>query len=324
MNELIPYHPTTEGMVQAWLAEKQRSKSGSAKTALAYRTTMQSFREALAEQGLDVDADPRDIIPVAQAWAARRSPAAKSSRAVSASTYNQRLAIISSFYAYLNDQAQVYNKTYPNPIESIKRPKVQAHAEATPLDADVVFDQLLSIDRSSLRGKRDYALLAIGLQTGRRAAELVGLRMKHVQRDGEKITLHFDQCGGGQKMYDTLDPDTAAVFLDYLHAAYGADLLQVDNGAPVWVSLSRQNRGQPISVHTLIDICERHLQVSKIRALRHTYAVEMLEADAPIKHRLGHENLATTSIYTKRLRSATNPYATKLSARFGIGKRRME
>jgi integrase len=322
---LVRYNSTIEAMIAGWLAEKQHSKSGSLKTQHAYHTTMQSFRAYLQAEGLDVDASPAHIIRVAQVWAAHRSETAKSAGAVSPATYNQRLAIISSFYAYLGEQAQAQNETYPNPIEAIKKPKVQAYAEAAPLGAGEVYDRLLSIDRSSAQGKRDYAILAIGLQTGRRASELVGLRMRHVKFAGKKITLHFDHCKGGKKMRDMLDPDTATVFLDYLHTVYGADLLQVENDAPVWVSLSRQNKGEPISIHALIDICEKHLEVSKIHALRHTFAVEMLEAGAPItelQHRLGHEHIVTTSIYTKRLRSADNPYATKLSARFGIGKSR--
>lgn len=317
------YNPTIETMIEGWIAQKMESKSHSERTEQAYRKTMQSFRDALHSEGLDINAAPGEIIRVARAWASSRSEKAKRAGAVSPATYNQRLAIISSFYAYLNDQAKLQDTTYPNPIEAIDKPKVQAYAEAAAMDADEVFERLLAIDRSTLAGKRDYALLAIGLQTGRRASELVGLSMRHVKFSGKKITLHFDHCKGGKKMRDTLDPDTAAVLLDYLHAAYGADLLTADKDAPVWKSLSRQNKDQPISIHTLIDICEKYLDVSKIHALRHTFAVEMMEAGAPItelQHRLGHENIATTSIYTKRLRSADNPYATRLSSRFGIGK----
>jgi len=325
MNQALDaYHPTIDTMIDGWIAEKMESKSHSQRTEHAYRTTMQSFRAFLHQaEGLDVDADPREIIRLAREWASSRAGQAKRAGPVSPATYNQRLAILSSFYSYLNEQARLQSSTYPNPIEAIEKPKVQAYAEAAPLDAGEVFDRLLAIDRSTLVGKRDYALLAIGLQTGRRANELVSLHMEHVKIAGQKITLHFDHCKGGKKKRDTLDKDTAAVFLDYLHAAYGADLYQVERTAPVWKSFSRQNKGQGISIHTLIDICEKHLGSSKTHALRHTFSVEMLEAGAPItelQDRLGHENVATTSLYAKRVRSAENPYSTKLSARFGIGK----
>jgi site-specific recombinase XerD len=99
--------------------------------------------------------------------------------------------------------------------------------------------------------------------------------------------------------------------------------MSLEKDAPVWVSMSRQNYGQAISIHALTDICENYLGTGKVHALRHTFAVEMDKAGAPlaeIQHRLGHESVATTSIYLKAVRSADNPYASRLSARFGIGK----
>jgi integrase/recombinase XerC len=190
-----------------------------------------------------------------------------------------------------------------------------------------VTEALRQIDRTTLQGKRDYALLAIALQTGRRASELVSLRWQHIKITGrvgaQKIILHFDHCKGGKKKRDALDPDTIAVFLDYLHAVYGPRLMSLEQDAPIWVSFSKQNYGQAISIHTLTDLCEHYLGTGKIHALRHTFAVEMEKAGAPlseIQHRLGHENITTTSIYLKAVRSADNPYASRLSARFGIGK----
>ncbi len=323
----ISNNPTITAMINAWIDEKDTSHSHSPKTKHAYEETMKSFRDALHAEGLDVNAAPQDILRIAQQWASARSRASKRTGPVAPATYNQRLAILSSFYAYLDSQAQLQGESYPNPIGAIKKPKVQAYAEVTPLDDNVVFDGLLSIDTSTPRGKRDYALLAIGLLTGRRASELVGLRMKDVRIAGKKVTLHFDHCKGGKKMDDTLEPETARVFLDYLHAVYGAHLFTKGNDAPVWVSFSRRNAKQPISIHTLIDICTDHLGESKVHALRHKFAADMIEAGAPItelQYRLGHENITTTSIYTKRLRGAENPYASKLSSRFGIGKRRNE
>jgi integrase len=325
-HSLIPYDRTLENLIDGWIFDKLNSKSGSKKTETAYRDTLQSFRETLQRGGLDLDSeDTRTISQVAAIWAGMRKPNAKREGEIAPATYNQRLAIISSFYAYLKEQGIECH----NPIEDVKKRKVQAYAQAAPLDGDDVTTNLAAIDRSTQQGKRDYALLAIALQTGRRASELAGLRWRHVQLTGKKntrkVTLHFDHCKGGKKMRDTLDDDTAHVFLDYLHTAYGPRLMSLDKDAPIWISFSRQNDGQAISIHTLTDICETYFGTGKLHALRHTFAVEMEKAGAPlseIQHRLGHENITTTSIYLKAVRSADNPYASKLSARFGIGKSR--
>jgi integrase len=321
---LLTYSQTLENLIDGWIFDKLNSKSGSKKTETAYRDTLSSFRETLQRGGLDLDSeDTRTISQVAMVWANVRKPGATRDGDVAPATYNQRLAIISSFYAFCKEQGIDCH----NPIEDVKKRKVQAYAQAAPLDGDETAEALLSIDRTTLVGKRDYALLAIALQTGRRANELVGLRWQHVQITGKKgaqrVTLHFDSCKGGKKMRDALDADTAYVFLDYLHSLYGERLMSLEKDAPIWISFSRQNSGQPISIHTLKDICETYLGTGKLHALRHTFAAEMEKAGAPlseIQHRLGHENITTTSIYLRAVRSADNPYASRLSARFGIGK----
>jgi integrase len=212
---LITYNQALENLIDGWIFDKLNSKSGSKKTETAYRDTMHSFRETLHNGGVDLDSEEiRTISRVATNWAGRRKPGANREGDVSPATYNQRLAIISSFYAFLKEQGIDCR----NPIEDVKRRQVQAYAQAAPLDADDIGEALRQIDRATLQGKRDYALLAIALQTGRRANELVSLRWQHVKITGrkgtEKITLHFDHCKGGKKKRDALDSDTIQVFLN--------------------------------------------------------------------------------------------------------------
>jgi site-specific recombinase XerD len=122
-------------------------------------------------------------------------------------------------------------------------------------------------------------------------------------------------------MRDQLDAEASAVLLEYLHAQYGKQLLVLDPGVPVWVSYSKQNRGQAISAKTLSNICAQHLETSKVHGLRHTFAVGMIRSGAPITDlagRLGHTDIKITQIYTKEIMGDENPYAEKLTARFGI------
>lgn len=326
MQSLTISHRSLDNAIDGWLLEKRTSKSGSAKTETAYRETLASFRETLQRGGLDLDSeDVHTLKDVATIWASVRKPGARFTGEVSPATYNQRLAILSSFYTYLQEQLSEQDCEYVNPIALVKKRKVQAYADAAPLDGDDLTERLQHINRDTLAGKRDYALLAIGLQTGRRASELVGLRMGDIKVSGNKVTLHFNHCKGGKKMRDALDPDTAAVFLDYVHAVYGAHLFTAEKDAPVWISLSPRNKGQAITMYTLIDTCVKHLGESKVHALRHTFAVEMEKAGAPISEisaRLGHADEKITSRYLKQTRSAENPYAKKLSSRFAIGTRK--
>lgn len=320
---LVQYDRSIDNLIEGWLLEKRTSQSGSSKTDRAYRDTLQSFRETLQRGGLDLDSlETNTITDVATVWAAMRAPNAKHTGEIAPATYNQRLAILSSFYTYCQDQAKRYDagQELPNPIKAVKRRKVQAYAAAVPLDGDEVMAKLEAIDQNTLQGKRDYALLMVALLTGHRASELVGLRWRDVKPTGKKVLLTF-HCKGGKVMRDILDVEPSKVLLTYLHTAYGQKLGSLGQDAPVWISCSKQNQGKAISTHTLNDICETYLGTSKIHSLRHTFAVELDKLHAPlaeISARLGHSNEEITSRYLKAARGAENPYAGRLAARFGI------
>ena len=88
---------------------------------------------------------------------------------VSPATYNQRLAILSSFYGYARRQGLL---TGENPIGRVERRPVHLYGDASALAYKEVKNNLAAIDRSQPVGKRDYALLSVALQTGRRLSEL--------------------------------------------------------------------------------------------------------------------------------------------------------
>lgn len=313
---LTQYQFTVEKAILEWLYQKRVTKSNSEKTNTAYHGTLQSFRDTLQSAGLDILSNPVDIARIATMWAAQRSEQAKKQGNVSDSTYNQRLAIVSSFYSFLQ---QTYKLDIINPIRDVPKRSIQVYAHAMSLDPEEVNIRLQSIDRSTVQGKRDYTLLCLGLMTGRRASELVGLRWKHVKQVGKKLIIEF-HCKGNKIKRDALDEDLSAILLEYLQTAYG-DISMLFPDAPIWVSLSHRNSGKGISTHTLNDICETYLGTTKIHALRHTWAKEMEKAGATlteIQYGLGHKDPTITARYLKELGSEENKHAGKLAARFGI------
>jgi site-specific recombinase XerD len=323
---LATHQFTVDSAVNEWLAQKE-TRTGSQKTRKAYEDTMRQFRVFLKSGGLDLLSNPIDIVRLAALWANMRTGTTRRpGKDVSPATYNQRLAILSSWYTFVQE---AYKLDIPNPIESVKKRPVQAYAAATPVDPETVEQGLENINRSTLHGMRDYALLAVALYTGRRAHELVNLRWQHVRITGKKdarITLTF-HCEGNKIMHDKLDVETSAVLLEYLYAQNGKNLLRLATDAPVWVSCSRATKGQAISAKTLSNICADSLDTSKVHALRHTFAVGMVRSGASITDlagRLGHTDIKITQTYTKEIMGDENPYGEKLTARFGIKRKSRE
>ncbi len=228
---LTSAHLTIDSAVAEWLAQKETI--GSKRTRAEYEVTMRRFRALLAQGGLDLLSNPIDIARIAALWANMRgSLSRRPGQDVSPAMYNQRLAILSSFYTFLQD---TYKLEIPNPIKDVKKRKVQAYAAALPIAPETVEQGLDRINRNSRAGLRDYALLAVALYTGRRASELAGLRGGDVKIQGRtqvRIQLTF-HCKGNKVMRDLLDADTSAVLLDYLHAHYGNQLLTLQDDAPI-------------------------------------------------------------------------------------------
>lgn len=312
MNAVI-VSPTTSALdlaLAAWLDAK-RGRSGSVRTAETYAATLTAFREALHDVGLELDSDPRPVALVLQAWCGRNEP--------SPATYNQRVSIVSSFYAFAIRRGLVTSTI--NPADLVERRTVPSYHHVRALDPVQVRARLAAIDCSSMQGLRDYAVLLVALATGRRVSEIASLRWKHVRVSEDRVTLEFPRTKGGKLMQDTLPPATGRVLLQWLQRYYGADLSAVSPEAPLWTALATSPRGQrgaALTPRQIQNICRSRLGVH-FHALRHTFAHAMNTVGAPvtlIQSRLGHSNLATTSRYLAALQRAENPYGAQVEALF--------
>jgi integrase/recombinase XerD len=308
-----PEKLTLDQAITAWLDEKHH-RSESHKTQHAYRTTLQGFRDALQSAGLDLASEPALIAPLAQGWAGH---SAREGHTVTPSTFNQRLAIVSSFYEY----AIRNDVLHYNPMERVKRRVVRSKNAARPIAGTRVKSGLQQIDRSTPEGLRDFALLSVALATGRRVSEIAGLRYKHLRRDGNTCIVEFERCKGNKHFTNRLEAKTTQALYAYLETVYPGQLLALPGESPLWVSFSPRNRGAAISTRTLASICETYLGTSKFHATRHTWAVTMNKKGAKltdISKGLGHSNVKITSDYLDELTGYENAYATQLEDEFGI------
>lgn len=328
MQELTPFSALShqeqqekwlDQAIHEWLVQKFVTKSRSEETQTAYRKVIDSFRARLWQGGIDLLDDPKEIARVAPIWAATRAPGSHREGLVSDATYNQRLAILSSFYTFLE---KTYRLQVENPIKNVEKRRAQSYKQVHAVAGDEILPRLASIDTDTLQGKRDMAILGVGLMTGRRATEILSLSWKHVTLVNNTCTLFFERCKGNKQMRDLLDPGAAALLFEYLRAVYG-DLSQIDPEAPLWISFSDRKRGKRIGYQTLADICKRYLETTQTHALRRSFAKEMEKAKATlsdIQHRLGHESILTTALYLRALTSEENKFAPQLAKRFGIAK----
>lgn len=239
--------------IAAWLHAKfQRSRSS--KTQSTYSAILQAFRALLLARGLDLDAaDPRcvaasagisgeagssavefgDLVSArtralalaAQAYASQPASTRYGVRPVAATTANLRLAAISSFYRYALRHDFLRGD---NPIERVERQMVQSYAAARPIAYEELRTRLAKIDLATPAGLRDYALLLLGLHTGRRLSELAGLRREHIVIRASRVEITWVRCKGGKTMRDDLPRKgvqglAAEALIAWIMRLYGED-----------------------------------------------------------------------------------------------------
>lgn len=309
-----------EVVIHGWIHEN----STSLKTKKAYTDTLLQFCQWLEHEGLTLDNQDEEALVkiafLAQAYATH----SLRDKTVKPATQNQRLAILSSFYEYAKGKRLVKL----NPLDGIKRQKVQAYAGARPLETETTESAFLSIDQNTLQGKRDYALLSLALYSGRRVQEIATLELQHLSINKGKVTVSFEHCKGDKQMRDKLPATVSTALLNWLHAFYGASLNvgTSEDTRPVFVSLANGGRngksyGNSLGTQAIADVCKKYLGTSKAHAMRHTFAHTMEKAGASVSEiqaRLGHESLATTGRYLAQLGQDENKHGDKLAAMLGI------
>lgn len=307
----------------AWLDEhgRHRNEEGEivhTRTSKAYEDTMLLFRNSLKHEGFDLDSKPGEVALIAQLFM-RYSARDKE---VTPATKNQRLSVLSSFYEYCKrkgPESAMYLEH--NPIDQIKRAKVQEYASAQPLPDTFVVKALASIDQNTLHGKRDYALLSVLLYTGRRAQEMANLTWSSIVLYEERATITTD-AKGDVTMIDTLPIPVTNALMRWIRAYYGNNLETLAGETPIWVSLAHDaSNGKQLGYLSINAICKKHLGTSKVHATRHTFAHSMEAIGAPVSEiqaRLGHKSLATTGRYLASLKRAENRHGEQLAALYGI------
>lgn len=165
--------------------------------------------------------------------------------------------------------------------------------DAPPARAGLTDDQLADPLQRAIH-LRDQAVLEVLYGSGLRVSELCGLRQRDLDLLGRKVTVWGK--GSKQRMLPLSDPsvDALAAWLDD-----GRPLMADPSLGDVVFFNRRGSQLSPRDVRRLLD--RRSVEPTHPHALRHTFATHLLDGGADLRsvqELLGHEDLATTQIYT--------------------------
>jgi integrase/recombinase XerD len=135
-------------------------------------------------------------------------------RELAGSTLRRKLAALSFLFEYLCEQ----NAVTTNPVDGVKRPKVESYEGKTPALGDVQAKQLLKLPAGEgLQQLRDRGLLSVLFYHGQRREEVCSLTVSSIhQRRGVPHPRVYGK--GGKVRNIPLHPGSQELLTDYLEA----------------------------------------------------------------------------------------------------------
>ncbi len=131
-------------------------------------------------------------------------------QALQPATIRRRLSAVSELFEFLCEE----NSVDRNPVNGVRRPKEGANEGKTPALADAQAKRLLNApDASTLKGRRDRAILAVLLYHALRRSELCRLRAKDYEVRRGVPTLVV-QGKGSRLRYLPIHPLAASLIED--------------------------------------------------------------------------------------------------------------
>jgi integrase/recombinase XerC len=273
--------------IDSFLDYLQFERRYSEKTILSYGADLRQF-EAFVEEGIG-RFDPVEV----SSENVRDWIVSLMDRGYTASTVNRMLSSLRSFFKYLARQ-EVITADPMQKVQGLKKRKVLPsflkESEMNRLLDDTDFG-------SDFEGYRDHLIILMFYATGMRLSELIGLNDADVDFSSGLIKVT------GKRNKQRLIP-----FDKELAEAVTSYMQQRNEAIPECSdALFVTKKGSRMSGNAVYRLVRKNLSkvvTNKKRSphvLRHTFATTMLNHDADlgaIKELLGHENLATTEIYT--------------------------
>jgi len=222
-------------------------------------------------------------------------------REVSPQTVARRISSIRTFFKFLIREGYIEN----DPTSNIKTPKLSRELPDVISIEEV--ERLLKMPATTLKQKREKAVIELMYATGLRVSELANLKMEDLN-----LEYGFLKCKGkrSKERIVPIGRKAKEAVMDYLrNLPY----------EPYFVFEVR--KGRPITRVGLWKMIKRRSFQAGIRknisphTLRHSFATHLLERGADlrsIQELLGHKNISTTQIYThitkKRLKELHRIY----------------
>ena len=265
-------------------------------TLAAYRSDLADFATWAQGQGIDTpeQVDRRVL---------RRYLVALADRPVAPRTVARRASALRRYFRWCERTGRIS----ADPSISLRSPRATGRLPRVLHEAQLhqLLDEPVPViapgataqdqQRHEARRWRDDAVVEVLYGSGLRVAELCGLRVEDLDLDQGRVRVWGK--GAKQRMVPLSEPSVVAL-RRWIASGRQTLAAPTDANGLIFVNL-RANPLTPRDVRRILD--RRAAEPTHPHALRHTFATHLLDGGADLRsvqELLGHEDLATTQIYT--------------------------
>lgn len=187
----------------------------------------------------------------------------------------------------------------------VKLAKDKSDKEVKFLTLQQIEKLLLSPDTQSKIGLRDRAILETTFSTGLRVAELAALNCEQIKINDATKDLEIAVVGKGNKVRSVYFSARAVKWLNaYLKKRHDSDEALFINYKP---GIEKTNLPRRLTTKSIEEIVKKYVKISGLpimatpHTIRHSFATDLLAQGVDLRlvqEFLGHQNIATTQIYT--------------------------
>lgn len=222
-------------------------------------------------------------------------------------TVQNYVVAVKQFFRWTADEG-----LYSDIAKNVKGVRISNEHKKDYLTSSQAKKVLSEISQDSLKGKRDYAILALMLTMGLRTIEVVRADIADIRKQGDDLVLYVQGKGHIEKDAPVRIPyHVEETLRNYLNARKS-----VDQAEPLFTSTSNNNYGQRLTTRTISGIVKQSFIKAgyddprlTAHSTRHTAATLSLLNGSTLQETqqlLRHTNIQTTEIYAHNLDAVNN------------------
>ena len=269
---------------------------GSQRTIEAYKKNIKQFIKWLTNNNI-TEPTRADILAYRESLKTNLKPA----------TVQSYIIAVRQFFKWAEQEG-----IYKNIAENIKGAKIDREHKKDALTTAQIKDILKKIDKRTIQGKRDYAIISLTVTGGLRTIELQRANIEDIRTLANNTVLYIQGKGREEKTeYIKLTAPVEKAIRSYLNAREEADIK-----APLFTSESNRNTGGRLTTKSLSRIIKNtfikagyNSERLTAHSLRHTAGTLNLLNGGTLEETqqlLRHSNINTTMIYLHHIERANN------------------